>query len=179
MDVGAVVTGSYGNGTGGMELDRHRNGGQMKPDRAAVGQRWAYDDLNTYTVTAVDGDWAEITWERDKRKDKYEHKHIVCDQYLGYALEAPGNGQALGVKAAAWLRGVADMLEDKSKQYGDSAGNPIRVFSKADVLDGVMVRLDDKLSRMKRGAGGSEDHAKDFVGYMAMAVAAGWDGTLK
>jgi len=44
---------------------------------------------------------------------------------------------------------VVDMLLRKNLAYGDSALNPLRVFSKADAGAGLRVRIDDKLSRIR------------------------------
>ena len=51
------------------------------------------------------------------------------------------------------LMGIEDMLVEKNAAYGDSALNPVRVFSKADPLEQLRVRIDDKLSRLARGKG--------------------------
>lgn len=76
--------------------------------------------------------------------------------------------------ARRWLAGVADMLEAKNAAYGNSALDPLRVFSRADRVEQLRVRIDDKLSRMARGDGcATEDTLRDLVGYMALlAVAA-------
>ncbi len=74
-----------------------------------------------------------------------------------------------GEKAAVWLRQVADRLIEKSKSYGDSVGNPVRIFSKAGATEGIKVRLDDKLSRVARGHEfPGEDVIVDMVGYLAL-----------
>ena len=40
----------------------------------------------------------------------------------------------------------------KNQQYGDSALNPSRIFSKASAVEQLLVRIDDKLNRIKKGA---------------------------
>jgi hypothetical protein len=63
---------------------------------------------------------------------------------------------------------VAAMLISKNQQYGDSALNPLRVFSKATPEEGMNIRLDDKLSRIARGAGENEDPEFDIIGYLVL-----------
>ena len=46
------------------------------------------------------------------------------------------------------LRQVRDVLISKNRKYGDAALTPIRVFSDADNVAQINVRMDDKLSRM-------------------------------
>lgn len=62
---------------------------------------------------------------------------------------------------------IAKMLIEKNKSYGNSALDPIRVFSKSDDLEQLYVRIDDKLSRIKRGnCFGNEDVIDDLIGYL-------------
>lgn len=61
-----------------------------------------------------------------------------------------------------------DFLIEKNEQYGDSAIDPVRVFSKADPEEQLKVRMDDKLSRLMRGDDRlepDEDIVKDLLGY--------------
>lgn len=79
------------------------------------------------------------------------------------------------------------MLLDKNKKYGDSALNPVRIFSKANAVEQILVRIDDKLSRISKGAGlvaKDEDVINDLIGYLVLLKIAkqqqvtdweGWD----
>ena len=63
--------------------------------------------------------------------------------------------------------GIADMLIEKNKSYGNSALEPVRIFSKADSIEQICVRIDDKLSRIKNGCNFSnEDTINDLIGYL-------------
>jgi hypothetical protein len=61
---------------------------------------------------------------------------------------------------------IANMLIAKNKAYGDSALSPLRVFSKASPKEGILVRIDDKLSRIARGQAAGEDAVMDLIGYL-------------
>lgn len=66
---------------------------------------------------------------------------------------------------------VKDLLLSKNQRYGDSALNPIRIFSKASSTDQLLVRIDDKLSRIARGVGliaEDEDVIQDLIGYLVL-----------
>lgn len=58
------------------------------------------------------------------------------------------------------------MLIQKNEAYGDAALNPVRIFSKADPLEQLKVRIDDKLSRLARGENAGEDVIHDLLGYL-------------
>ena len=62
---------------------------------------------------------------------------------------------------------VKEMLLEKNRKYGNSAFNPLRLFSKADPLEQLRVRLDDKFSRLLNMAEDeNEDVIKDIIGYL-------------
>ena len=64
---------------------------------------------------------------------------------------------------------IRDMLLDKNMRYGDSALSPLRVFSKADATSQLLVRLDDKLSRIKNVQEDElEDPILDLLGYLVL-----------
>lgn len=61
------------------------------------------------------------------------------------------------------------MLIEKNKSYGDSAVDPIRIFSKADNTEQIKVRIDDKLSRISRGSEYYGDNdLDDLIGYLIL-----------
>jgi len=64
---------------------------------------------------------------------------------------------------------VSDLLIAKNKSYGDSALNPTRVFSKADAVEQLLVRIDNKLSRIKNGHDWPGDNdIDDLIGYLIL-----------
>lgn len=64
---------------------------------------------------------------------------------------------------------IAALLIEKNKAYGDSALNPVRVFSKADREEQLYVRIDDKISRIQRGTDfANEDTIDDLIGYLVL-----------
>ena len=64
---------------------------------------------------------------------------------------------------------LREMLLEKNRKYGDSALNPVRVFSRASTREQILVRLDDKLSRLSRGSGREdEDVVLDILGYLIL-----------
>lgn len=64
---------------------------------------------------------------------------------------------------------IKRMLVDKNKSYGDSAIDPIRIFSKADADEQIKIRIDDKLSRISRGSEYYGDNdLDDLIGYLIL-----------
>ena len=68
----------------------------------------------------------------------------------------------------AECREVERILLAKNAAYGNSALQPVRIFSKADAIEQIRVRIDDKLSRLARGQAGGEDVTLDLIGYLVL-----------
>lgn len=70
-------------------------------------------------------------------------------------------------------REIENFLVKKNKSYGSSALRPVRIFSKSNAIEQIWVRLDDKLSRIKRGnmeVESLEDTIRDIAGYCILAL---------
>jgi len=65
-------------------------------------------------------------------------------------------------------REVERILLEKNRSYGNSALEPVRIFSKADATEQIRVRIDDKLSRLARGHAAGEDVVLDLIGYLIL-----------
>lgn len=66
---------------------------------------------------------------------------------------------------------VKELLLYKNKKYGNSALEPTRIFSKASSVEQILVRIDDKLSRIKSGNSlldYDEDVVMDLIGYLVL-----------
>tara|TARA_B100001063_G_C16229978_1_gene295842 strand:- start:13 stop:285 length:273 start_codon:yes stop_codon:yes gene_type:complete len=68
------------------------------------------------------------------------------------------------------LDSIKTMLEQKNKAYGDSALNPIRLFSRVDAVESLCVRIDDKINRIKNSGlnADTEDSIQDLIGYLVL-----------
>jgi hypothetical protein len=77
---------------------------------------------------------------------------------------------------SASVRGIcnetAALLIAKNRAYGNSALDPVRIFSQADPQEQIRVRIDDKLSRIMRGSELGEDTINDLIGYLIILKAA-------
>lgn len=66
-------------------------------------------------------------------------------------------------------REMAQFLIEKNRAYGNSALDPVRIFSKSDNIEQLMVRIDDKLSRFARGREFPGDNdVDDLLGYLVL-----------
>lgn len=65
------------------------------------------------------------------------------------------------------LEELKALLLEKNAKYGNSALEPQRIFSKASAKEQLLVRIDDKLSRIKNGAD-DENNVQDLMGYLIL-----------
>ena len=68
------------------------------------------------------------------------------------------------------LSEITEMLIAKNKKYGNSALEPLGVFSQLSAKEGLLVRIDDKLKRIKNGTldRDDEDVINDLIGYLVL-----------
>lgn len=72
-------------------------------------------------------------------------------------------------KIRAACDGIKKLLLEKNAAYGNSALDPVRVFSKCAADEQLRVRIDDKLSRIARGHEyPGDDTINDLIGYLIL-----------
>tara|TARA_R100000664_G_C2757154_1_gene145245 strand:+ start:2825 stop:3085 length:261 start_codon:yes stop_codon:yes gene_type:complete len=71
-------------------------------------------------------------------------------------------------------RRVYEMLASKNDAYGNSALEPINIFSKGDATQSLCARIDDKLARIKNKgfSDETEDTLFDLCGYLILLIIA-------
>jgi hypothetical protein len=74
------------------------------------------------------------------------------------------------VQVTIALEEIRDLLIAKNQKYGNSALEPLGVFSQLSSKEGLLVRIDDKLKRIKNGSleRDDEDVVNDLIGYLIL-----------
>ena len=90
-------------------------------------------------------------------------KFQQIEELVDFAARAP-----LGDRIVDECLAIARLLVEKNAAYGNSALEPVRVFSRATPVEQILVRLDDKLSRLARGSAAGEDVVLDLMGYLVL-----------
>lgn len=64
---------------------------------------------------------------------------------------------------------IINLLLAKNIAYGNSAIDPVRIFSKANTEEQIRIRIDDKISRFVRGQEYAGDNdVDDLIGYLLL-----------
>jgi len=67
------------------------------------------------------------------------------------------------------LNEIGSLLIEKNRKYGNSALNPIRIMSKVGPTEQILIRIDDKLNRIKnQQLDEDEDVINDLIGYLIL-----------
>ena len=129
----------------------------MTPDEAEA-LVYAFDDEGAELLAG--GSEAESAWREARRKLIDALTETTAQHTAPQILDA-----------AEEIRRVCDevceMLLAKNAAYGNSALQPLRIFSKASASAGIRDRIDDKLSRILNGDT-SEDVVLDLIGYLVL-----------
>ena len=77
-------------------------------------------------------------------------------------------------KIKSKCKNLENLLLQKNARYGDSALQPLNVFSEAGAVAGIKVRIDDKLKRIKNSGlvDATEDTLQDLAGYLILLMIA-------
>ncbi len=77
-------------------------------------------------------------------------------------------------KIKSKCKALEDLLLQKNAKYGNSALEPLNVFSAANAVAGIKMRIDDKLKRIKNAGlcDATEDTLQDLAGYLILLMIA-------
>lgn len=66
------------------------------------------------------------------------------------------------------LDSLQKLLIEKNRRYGNAALTPLGVFNKQSSTDGILIRLDDKLQRVKSSHTLRRNDVADLLGYLTL-----------
>lgn len=132
------------------------------------------------TIQGLEIDAAAIEkWRAAQEEAARQTREKIAERRMQEHAEKQAeepNPLAASVSDTQWL--IAEVCDEfksfligKNVQYGDSAIHPVRIFSSASDEEQLLVRIDDKLSRLFRGTSDLEpddDIMDDLVGYWIM-----------
>lgn len=97
-------------------------------------------------------------------KDVLWDEMDLMDDLVTLATEAPSGKEILNAGID-----IISLLLKKNISYGNSAIDPLRLFSTASTEEQIYVRLDDKLSRLKNNQSFPGDNdIDDLIGYLIL-----------
>lgn len=137
-----------------------------------TGYWYRHDEPHTVRAWPKGFDYFKFTQMHEELKAATPAKQGVAEiaKDIGIKSEqVPAFAKAVG----DILTGLEAMLIEKNAAYGNSALDPVRIFSSASTEEQLLVRIDDKLSRLQRGheyAG--DDTVKDLIGYLILLLIA-------
>lgn len=129
-----------------------------------------YKSWSTIGGTSPEDVEQELPFPADVKNESSALAELLWDEggkwdiLTALAKEAPAGTEIL----IAGLD-VVEMLLEKNISYGNSAIEPLRLFSKANNEEQIYVRVDDKLSRLKNNQTYPGDNdIDDLIGYLIL-----------
>lgn len=65
---------------------------------------------------------------------------------------------------------MTEFLIEKNRRYGSSAFEPLRIFASAPSDEQILIRIDDKLSRIKNASELKINDVVDLTGYLLLYI---------
>ena len=98
---------------------------------------------------------------------------IDKERHSKYYYDYDRNGpltNAFDLKLDMELTKIGELLKSKNKAYGNTALNPLGIFSKLNASEALCARIDDKLARISnKGINDqTEDTVSDLIGYLLL-----------
>lgn len=109
--------------------------------------------------------------------DALTYMYLICT----FIFERIFDGNKIYLSIDAFKHGISEIIDKieakllrKNIEYGNSVLEPLRIFSKANPIEQINVRLDDKLSRIMNDCEKTikEDTVFDFIGYLILKMIA-------
>ena len=109
--------------------------------------------------------------------DALTYMYLICT----FIFERLLNGKKRLNCVEFFKHGISEIIDEiestllmKNIEYGNSALEPLRIFSNANPIEQINVRLDDKLSRIMNDCEKTikEDTVFDFIGYLILKMIA-------
>ena len=70
---------------------------------------------------------------------------------------------------------MQELLLEKNKRYGNSALEPVGIFSRQGSGESIKIRLDDKIGRIQNSHELRKNDVADLIGYLVLlAISEGW-----
>ena len=91
------------------------------------------------------------------------------------------NEEEVSTEVAEVFKGMSELIREKNKRYGNSIMEPLGIFNShvketnTESLNGLLIRLDDKLKRIRNSDVLRKNDVSDLIGYLGFLCAEhGW-----
>ena len=121
-----------------------------------------------------------IELEREYDKNSTPEISIMDDDKIVVLHKEPPNEITQGINNV--YTSMSNLIKEKNRRYGNSVMEPLGIFNSYvselndESLNGILIRLDDKLKRIKNSKKLRKNDVSDLMGYLAfLCVNKGWE----
>lgn len=136
-------------------------------------ERAARDTLEAAAAKATAHVLAQDEWDIGSHGERVQARTSWEEHHAAKRGAPPANYVEVLPESAVRIARECDRIKafliEKNLSYGNSALEPVRIFSDASPVEQLLVRIDDKLSRKKRGRPFQGDNDRvDLIGYLIL-----------
>jgi len=112
--------------------------------------------------------WVETSTK--EQLDEEDNQAILNAEDPNYPIGDNGTYDYFADKLDKVSSEVVALLKSKNKAYGNTALDPVQIFSRLDATEALCARIDDKIMRIKnKGINDqTEDTVDDLIGYLLL-----------
>ena len=131
-----------------------------------------YEDLSYHMNKLFGGDWKWLNAEDIELLDKHYESisiiNLLFNSIPGIDVKSDLVLTSFPERLRMFLSEFSDLLNAKNQAYGNSALEPINIFSKASSSDVILQQIDHKLSRLKNSDTPNKNDVIDLMGYLTL-----------
>ena len=130
------------------------------------------NDIKNYDVKTMHRLETELYGKNAKSEKHIIIREIIEKKLISHSTLSVDEHKKQNQKQSA--RSLRTCSSTKNAKYGDSALEPLNVFSEANAVAGIKMRIDDKLKRIKNAGlvDATEDTLQDLAGYLILLMIA-------
>jgi len=148
------------------------NNNYIPPKNKVIELEKKYNKGLTPEISIMDDDKIEVRATKEKL--------IILDETTSESLEKePPAEITQGINNV--YTSMSNLVKEKNRRYGNSVMEPLGIFNSYvseknnESLNGILIRLDDKLKRIKNSKKLRKNDVSDLMGYLAfLCVDKGW-----
>lgn len=112
--------------------------------------------------------WTSPILIRDDKEDMLSDLEVIKKDILNNEILDKLPVNYIETQIRHTCEEIAELLVQKNKKYGNSALEPLGIFTNGDAITGLKYRIEDKLKRIKNMKNDDEDTLIDLIGYLIL-----------
>ncbi len=143
--------------------DEHHN-------RGVIGNRYVITEIKKTEFKLCAEESYDLCFYTDKKNVEPLVQFTIPDWIQDRTDNDELATQEFGLRLEKTAASIINLLKSKNRAYGNTALDPVKIFSRLDATEALCARIDDKIMRIKnKGINDkTEDTVDDLIGYLLL-----------